>query len=121
MFTDADIEHDSLSVQQLVAKAEINNLDLVSLMVRLNCQSVWELLLIPAFVFFFQMLYPFPWVNDSHKKTAAAAGGCVLLRFSAYSRDFGNGDVCFGTPFSNEVMRLPRQVIKTSCHDTSQT
>ncbi|MEM6450371.1 MAG: glycosyltransferase, partial [Cyanobacteria bacterium P01_D01_bin.105] len=42
-----------------------------------------ELLLIPAFVFFFQMLYPFPWVNDSHKKTAAAAGGCVLLRFSA--------------------------------------
>ncbi|MEM9948869.1 MAG: hypothetical protein AAF810_22790 [Cyanobacteria bacterium P01_D01_bin.36] len=39
----------------------------------------------------------------------------------AYSRDFGNGDVCFGTPFSNEVMRLPRQVIKTSCHDTSQT
>ncbi|MBE7384213.1 MAG: glycosyltransferase [Leptolyngbya sp. SIO1E4] len=86
LFTDADIEHDVASVQQLVTQAEAKGLDLVSLMVQLRCQSFWERLLIPAFIFFFQMLYPFPWVNDSRKKTAAAAGGCALIRFSALTR-----------------------------------
>ncbi|MBE9078787.1 glycosyltransferase [Romeria aff. gracilis LEGE 07310] len=86
LFTDADIEHDPASVQQLVTKAESEKLDLVSLMVRLRCQSAWEKLLIPAFVFFFQLLYPFPWVNNSNSKMAAAAGGCALIRFSALER-----------------------------------
>ncbi|MGF1523833.1 MAG: glycosyltransferase [Leptolyngbyaceae cyanobacterium] len=86
LFTDADIEHDAASVQQLVTKAEVEKLDLVSLMVRLRCQSFWETLLIPAFVFFFQMLYPFPWVNDPQKQMAAAAGGCALIRFGALER-----------------------------------
>ncbi|MGG6239641.1 glycosyltransferase [Nodosilinea sp. AN01ver1] len=83
LFTDADIEHDATSTQQLVSKAEGDRLDLVSLMVQLRCESVWERLLIPAFIFFFQMLYPFPWVNNPQKRTAAAAGGCALIRFSA--------------------------------------
>ncbi|MGA7952922.1 MAG: glycosyltransferase [Gloeobacterales cyanobacterium] len=86
LFTDADIKHDVSSVQQLVTKAETDMLDLVSLMVQLRCQSFWEKLLIPAFVFFFQMLYPFPWVNNPQKQTAAAAGGCALIRFSALQR-----------------------------------
>lgn len=86
LFTDADIEHDRTSIEQLVVKATADQLDLVSLMVRLRCQSFWETLLIPAFVFFFQLLYPFPWVNNPHKKTAAAAGGCALIRFSALQR-----------------------------------
>lgn len=86
LFTDADIEHDRLGVQQLVTKAEAETLDLVSLMVQLRCQSLWEKLLIPAFIFFFQMLYPFRWVNDPRKQTAAAAGGCALIRFSALQR-----------------------------------
>ena len=86
LFTDADIEHPAASLQQLVMKAEAHKLDLVSLMVRLRSQSFWERLLIPAFVFFFQMLYPFPWVNDPRQKTAAAAGGCALIRFSALQR-----------------------------------
>ncbi|MEO0455257.1 MAG: glycosyltransferase [Cyanobacteria bacterium P01_A01_bin.114] len=86
LFTDADIEHETVSVQQLVTKAEKNRLDLVSLMVKLRCQSTWEKLLIPAFIFFFQMLYPFSWVNNPYKKTAAAAGGCALIRFSALTR-----------------------------------
>ncbi len=86
LFTDADIEHHSASMQQLTAKAETEKLDLVSLMVQLRAQSFWEKLLIPAFVFFFQMLYPFPWVNNFNKKTAAAAGGCALIRFSALER-----------------------------------
>lgn len=80
LFTDADIQHDAANLQQLVHQAQASNLDLVSLMVRLRCQSFWETLLIPAFVFFFQMLYPFPWVNQPGKATAAAAGGCILIR-----------------------------------------
>lgn len=86
LFTDADIEHMPESLQQLVAKADSEALDLASLMVQLRCQSFWEKLLIPAFIFFFQMLYPFRWVNNPHKKTAAAAGGCALIRFSALKR-----------------------------------
>lgn len=86
LFTDADIEHDAASLQQLVTKAEGDRLDLVSLMVQLRCESDWERLLIPAFIFFFQMLYPFPWVNNPQKQTAAAAGGCALIRFSALQR-----------------------------------
>ncbi|MBE9141365.1 glycosyltransferase, partial [Nodosilinea sp. LEGE 07088] len=86
LFTDADIEHDADSLQQLVTKADRDRLDLVSLMVQLRCESVWERLLIPAFIFFFQMLYPFPWVNDPTRATAAAAGGCILLRRTALER-----------------------------------
>ncbi len=80
LLTDADITHDPESLRRLVAKAEGENLDLVSLLVRLRCESGWEKLLIPAFIFFFQKLYPFPWVNDPARKTAAAAGGCMLVR-----------------------------------------
>lgn len=80
LLTDADIEHDISNLRRLVAKAETENLDLVSLMVKLRCQSFWEQLLIPAFVFLFQKLYPFRWVNNPKKSTAAAAGGCILIR-----------------------------------------
>lgn len=83
LFTDADIQHDQYNLKQLVTKAELENLDLVSLMVLLRCESGWEKLLIPAFVFFFQKLYPFPWVNDCQSSTAAAAGGCILIRRQA--------------------------------------
>jgi hopene-associated glycosyltransferase HpnB len=79
LFTDADIQHDSKNLTQLVTKAVTADLDLVSLMVLLRCQSFWEKLLIPAFVFFFQKLYPFTWVNHPHNSMAAAAGGCVLI------------------------------------------
>jgi hopene-associated glycosyltransferase HpnB len=79
LLTDADIQHDLSNLSQLVTKAETDNLDLVSLMVLLRCQSFWEKLLIPAFVFFFQKLYPFAWVNNPQKSLAAAAGGCILI------------------------------------------
>ena len=88
-FTDADIEHDSLSLRRLVAKAEREDRDLVSLMVLLNCEGFWEKLLIPPFVFFFAMLYPFAWVNHPRRRIAAAAGGCVLLRRAALERAGG--------------------------------
>jgi hopene-associated glycosyltransferase HpnB len=85
LLSDADIEHDLSNVRSLVVKAQQENLDLVSLMVKLRCEHFWEKLLIPPFVFFFQKLYPFPWVNDPKKSTAAAAGGCILITREALS------------------------------------
>ena len=80
LFTDADIEHDPATLRALVQKAEAGGLALVSLMALLRFQGAWERLLLPAFVFFFQKLYPFPWVNDPRRRMAAAAGGCMLVR-----------------------------------------
>jgi hopene-associated glycosyltransferase HpnB len=80
LLTDADIVHAPDSVSRLVAHAERNALVLTSLMVKLHCESFAERLAIPAFVFFFQMLYPFVWVNRRHSSLAAAAGGCMLVR-----------------------------------------
>ncbi|MFW6359934.1 MAG: glycosyltransferase [Chroococcales cyanobacterium] len=86
LLTDADIQHDPDNLRQLVTKAEQDNLDLVSLMVKLRCESFWEKFLIPAFIFFFEKLYPFPWVNNPTKPMAAAAGGCILLKSEALNR-----------------------------------
>jgi hopene-associated glycosyltransferase HpnB len=86
LFTDADIGHGPHQLRRLVAQAEAHKADLVSLMARLQCASFWERVLIPAFVYFFQKLYPFSWANDPKRKTAAAAGGCVLIRASALTR-----------------------------------
>jgi hopene-associated glycosyltransferase HpnB len=83
LLTDADIGHPADAVTQLVARAAEEKRDLVSLMVRLRCDSFWEKALIPAFVFFFAKLYPFSWVNNPRNKTAAAAGGCMLVRRTA--------------------------------------
>lgn len=86
LLTDADIQHDINNLNRLVKKAVEEKLDLASVMVRLRCESFWEKLLIPAFVFFFQKLYPFAWVNNSKNPTAAAAGGCILIRRDALER-----------------------------------
>jgi hopene-associated glycosyltransferase HpnB len=83
LLTDADIHHPPDAAAQLVARTILEERDLVSLMVRLRCDSLWEKALIPAFVFFFAMLYPFAWVGDVRKCTAGAAGGCMLVRRSA--------------------------------------
>jgi hopene-associated glycosyltransferase HpnB len=80
LFTDADIAHTPDNLRKLVLRAGQRRLVLVSLMARLHCQSFAEKLLIPAFVFFFAMLFPFSWSNDPARKTAAAAGGCMLAR-----------------------------------------
>ncbi len=84
LLTDADILHPAHNVRQLVARATgaagKEPYDLVSLMARLSCGSAAEKLMIPAFVFFFEMLYPFKWVNNPSDRTAGAAGGTMLLR-----------------------------------------
>jgi hopene-associated glycosyltransferase HpnB len=80
LFTDADIVYEPDVLTSLVARAQAGGLVLTSLMVKLRCKSFAELVLIPAFIFFFQMLYPFAWANDPHRATTAAAGGCMLVR-----------------------------------------
>jgi hopene-associated glycosyltransferase HpnB len=81
--TDADIAHAPGVLRALVARAEAHKLDLTSVMALLHCKSAWERLLIPAFVYFFQKLYPFPRVNDRAAALAGAAGGCMLVRRAA--------------------------------------
>ena len=83
---DADIAHDSEALTRLVAHAQGEGRDLVSTMVRLRDEGFWPGLMIPAFVFFFQMLYPFRWVNRPEHPMAGAAGGCVLLRAEMMER-----------------------------------
>ena len=80
LFTDADIFHEPDSLRELVARAESDAIGLTSLMALLRCESFAEKLLIPAFVYFFQMLFPFRWARDARSRTAAAAGGCMLAR-----------------------------------------
>ncbi len=80
MFTDADIVYARDALRRLVARAESGRLALTTLMVKLRCETLCERLFIPAFVFFFQMLYPFAWVNRPDRRTAGAAGGCMLVR-----------------------------------------
>jgi hopene-associated glycosyltransferase HpnB len=81
--TDADIAHAPQTLRGLVARAEAGKLTLVSLMARLQTGTFAERLLIPAFVFFFDMLFPFGLVNDPKRRLAAAAGGCMLVRREA--------------------------------------
>jgi len=80
LLTDADIGHAADGVRSLVVRAEQEDFVLVSLMAELSCATWAERFLIPAFVFFFQMLYPFSWVARKERSTAAAAGGCMLIR-----------------------------------------
>jgi hopene-associated glycosyltransferase HpnB len=82
LLTDGDIVHDPDSVSRLVAHAEAKGLVLTSLMAKLRCESLAERVHVPAFIFFFQMLYPFAWANRPGP-TAAAAGGCMLVRADA--------------------------------------
>ena len=91
--TDADIEHDPRHLSSLMAMAERHDLDMVSEMVALSCDSLAEKALIPAFVYFFQLLYPFAWVNNPLCATAAAAGGTMLLRRRALTRIGGTAAV----------------------------
>ena len=85
-FTDADIVHAPDTLKRLVSRAESRKLDLASLMVLLQANSFPERLLIPAFLYFFLMLYPPRRIADPKARTAGAAGGCVLLRRATLER-----------------------------------
>ncbi len=89
LLTDADIVHHPSSVRRLVAMALAEDRDMVSLMALLRAQTGWERTLVPAFIYFFAQLYPFPRVARPSTRTAAAAGGCVLVRRTALARAGG--------------------------------
>lgn len=84
LLTDADILHRPGSVTSLLSQAgggeSTRSFDLISVMARLHAKTFWERLTIPAFVFFFQLLYPFRRIPRQGSSVAAAAGGCVLIR-----------------------------------------
>jgi hopene-associated glycosyltransferase HpnB len=86
LLTDADIVHPPGGLRDLVALAESGGYDLVSWMVTLRCQSFAERALIPAFVFFFFLLYPPAWIRSTRHRTAGAAGGCLLIRRETLDR-----------------------------------
>jgi hopene-associated glycosyltransferase HpnB len=89
LLTDADIVHAPDTLRTLVSEADAGRLVLTSRMAMLRCENLAERLLIPAFIFFFQMLYPFAWANDPKRATAAAAGGCMLVRCEALEQAGG--------------------------------
>jgi hopene-associated glycosyltransferase HpnB len=91
LFTDADIAHRPDSLVSLVRAAE--GRDLVSQMARLRTGTTWERLIVPAFVYFFALLYPFRWSNRPGHRVAAAAGGCVLVRRVALERAGGLAEI----------------------------
>jgi hopene-associated glycosyltransferase HpnB len=89
LLTDADIVYAPGALKGLVAQAQSGPYVLTSLMAKLRCESLAERMFIPAFIFFFQMLYPFSWANNPRHSTAAAAGGCMLVRHDALAQAGG--------------------------------
>lgn len=85
-FTDADVSHAPDTLRRLVGRAENDKLDLASLMVLLRAKTLPERALIPAFLYFFLMLYPPGWIADEELATAGAAGGCILIRRESLER-----------------------------------
>jgi hopene-associated glycosyltransferase HpnB len=92
LFTDADIAYPANALEALVRAAVAHRLDLTSQMVRLRAQSRWERIVVPAFVYFFAQLFPFGRVNRPGR-TAAAAGGCMLVRRAALEQAGGLGEI----------------------------
>ncbi len=89
LLTDADIVYEPQVVSWLASHAVAGRYVLTSLMAKLRCEALAERAFIPAFIYFFQMLYPFRWVNNPHRKLAAAAGGCMLVKADALMRAGG--------------------------------
>jgi hopene-associated glycosyltransferase HpnB len=83
LLTDADIEHAPDTLSWLVSQSMAGRFVLTSLMAKLRCVNLAEKIHVPAFIYFFQMLYPFAWVARADSWTAAAAGGCMLVRADA--------------------------------------
>lgn len=130
LFSDADISHGPNALTELVSRAEAGPCDLVTFMVRLQCNSFAEKLMIPAFVFFFRMLYPFRLVNDPKSRVAGAAGGTMLVRWEALQRIGGlesiQGAVIDDCSLAREIKRgghriwlgLSRESVSTRSYGT---
>ena len=87
LFLDSDITFSKNLVKKVIHLSKSENLLMISLMAKLNCNSFWEKMLIPSFIFFFQKLYPFNYVNDKKKNLAAAAGGFIFCKASEFKKE----------------------------------
>ena len=87
LFLDSDIILKKGIITEAVEFLCQKKLLMVSLMAKLNCSSSWEKILIPAFIYFFQKIYPFSKVNDSKNRLAAAAGGFILCKSEVFSEE----------------------------------
>ena len=107
LLTDADIRHSPGTVARLLAEAEADGIALSSRLARLHCHSRWERLLVPPFVFFFNVLYPM-------RRAKAAAGGCMLVRRETLERAGGlasiRGDVIDDVNLARAVARAGGRV-----------
>jgi hopene-associated glycosyltransferase HpnB len=123
LLTDADIVHGPGNLREMVSRCEREGFDLVSLMVRLHCRSPWERLLIPAFVFFFFKLYPPRWVADPSRRTAGAAGGCMLIRAATLERIGGidsiRGEIIDDCALARRVKSVGKVWLGPARHTTS--
>ena len=79
LLLDADIVLAPGMLASLLEKIHTSDARLVSIMARLRCENFWERLLVPPFIFFFKLIYPFAWVKDPGRRVAAAAGGCLFV------------------------------------------
>jgi hopene-associated glycosyltransferase HpnB len=86
LLTDADIVHGPGALAALLGRAQSGGYDMVSYMATLHCRTLAERALVPAFVYFFLALYPPVWIRDPRRRTAASAGGCILIRREALER-----------------------------------
>jgi hopene-associated glycosyltransferase HpnB len=109
MLTDADVLHGAETVANLGLVASHGPYDLVSFMVKLHCESLPEKLLIPAFVYFFFMLYPPAWIRNTRRSTAGAAGGCMLVRAETLGRAGGLESIRGAVIDDCSLARLLRQ------------
>jgi hopene-associated glycosyltransferase HpnB len=109
MLTDADVLHGADTVANLGLVASHGPYDLVSFMVKLHCESLPEKLLIPAFVYFFFMLYPPAWIRNTRRSTAGAAGGCMLVRAETLERAGGLESIRGAVIDDCSLARLLRQ------------
>jgi len=122
LLTDADIRHSPHSIATLVGIADRGGYDLASFMAKLHCRSLPERLLIPAFVFFFFLLYPPEWIRNPQRKIAGAAGGCILIRPEALERAGGvaaiRGEIIDDCALANRVKRSGGRVWLSVTPDT---
>ncbi len=123
LLTDADIVHDPGNLRALISRCETDHYDLISLMVRLHCRSLWERLLIPASVFFFFKLYPPSWVADPARRTAGAAGGCMLIRATTLERIGGidsiRGEIIDDCALAHRIKSVGKVWLGPARHTTS--
>lgn len=87
LLLDADISLNKDVLKSLIKKIDKEDLQMISLMAKLKCESFWEKLLIPSFIFFFQKLYPFNIVNQANSSLSAAAGGCIMSHSKIFRKN----------------------------------